>query len=403
MLAALVFIIVLLFTGINATLSIMNRDDGNRPYRVEISRLYRQLERGETPDLPACRYVTGIEEYTGAEDFFDRQGSYLIRDINGTLYRFDYLPDGEKSQQTRIWINASFLILSALSLGILLYLRCRLIKPFHRLVNVPYELSKGNLASPLPENRSRYFGRFVWGINMLQETMEEQRQRELELLKEKQTLLLSISHDIKTPLSAIKLYASALSKGLYKDGAKQLEVAVSINEKADEIERFVTQLSQAASKDFLQLEVNVKEFYLSEIIKRIYAYYSEKLALNQTDFVIDSFADCILVGDVDRSIEVLQNIMENAIKYGDGREIRISFSSEEDGRLVTVANSGPALPESEVIHIFDSFWRGSNSTGKNGSGLGLYICRQIMLKMGGDIFAEITGEYFCVTIVFRMA
>lgn len=403
MLVSLVCFIILLLAGVNTALSMAERDDGNKPWQVEISRLCRQLEEGTEPDLSACSYVKDIEGYTGNEDFFCSKDSYIIREIDGTFYRFDYQAAGAKFHAIQILVNVFLLVISILFLGILVYLRRQLLTPFHRLINVPYELSKGNLTVPLEENRSRYFGRFVWGINMLREAMEDQRQRELLLQKEKQTLLLSISHDIKTPLSAIKLYASALSKGLYQDEEKRLGIAVKINEKADEIERFVSQLSQTASEDFLPLEVNIKEFYLSEIINNISAYYSDKLALNQTNFVVDSFSDCILVGDADRSIEVLQNIMENAIKYGDGREIRIRFSSEEDGRLITVTNSGSTLPEEELIHIFDSFWRGSNSGSKSGSGLGLYICRQLMLKMGGDIFAEIKGEHFSVTAVFRMA
>lgn len=93
-------------------------------------------------------------------------------------------------------------------------------------------------------------------------------------------------------------------------------------------------------------------------------------------------------------------LMENAIKYGDGREIRMGFSCEEDGRLLTITNTGSALPESELLHIFDSFWRSSNAGDKSGSCLGLYICRQLMRKMGGDIFAEIRENEFCVSVVF---
>ncbi|MCH5340936.1 MAG: HAMP domain-containing histidine kinase [Acetatifactor sp.] len=403
MFAALVLIIILLCIGINAVIATAVRNDGNRFYQVEINRLCRQLEDGKSPDLSVCTYVTGVRKYNGSKDFFDSNSSYVIREIDGTFYRFDYLPLRENTLRLLLLINIPLLMLLALFLGVMFYLRRQLLKPFDKLVNVPYELSKGILTTPLEENRSRFFGRFVWGINMLRETMENQKQRELSLQKEKQTLLLSISHDIKTPLSAIKLYASALSRGLYQDPKKQLGVSLRINEKVDEIEHFVSDLSLAARKDFLQLEVNLSEFYLSEAITSIASHYSETLALNRTVFTIDPFTDCIVTGDVDRSIEVLQNIVENAIKYGDGREIHIGFSNEENGRLVTVTNTGSTLSESELIHIFDSFWRGSNSAGKSGTGLGLYICRQLMLKMGGEIFAQIKENEMCVTLVFRMA
>ena len=71
--------------------------------------------------------------------------------------------------------------------------------------------------------------------------------------------------------------------------------------------------------------------------------------------------------------------------------------------LVTVRNSGCSLPDTELPHLFDSFWRGSNAQTEKGSGLGLYICRQLMHKMNGEIFAEIKDAEMCVTAVFEKA
>ena len=93
--------------------------------------------------------------------------------------------------------------------------------------------------------------------------------------------------------------------------------------------------------------------------------------------------------------------MENAIKYGDGEYIRMSFSDEEDARLITVINSGCTLKESDMEHIFESFYRGSNVSARPGSGLGLYIARKLINKMGGEIFASIDGDLFKVTIVMH--
>jgi signal transduction histidine kinase len=120
-------------------------------------------------------------------------------------------------------------------------------------------------------------------------------------------------------------------------------------------------------------------------------------------FSVDSFSDCLLSGDMDRSVEVIQNIMENAIKYGDGRIIEITFSREENCQLIHISNSGCTLPDEEIPHIFDSFWRGSNVGAKNGSGLGLYICRALMHKMDGDIYAEVREGNMIVTTVFSLA
>ena len=213
-------------------------------------------------------------------------------------------------------------------------------------------------------------------------------------------LLLSLSHDIKTPLSAIKLYSKALSKGLYTNKEKQLEIAENINAKADEIEGYVAEIITASREEFLSLDVNIGEFYLSELVTKIKLYYTEKLSLIKTDFFVGEYGDCLINGDLDRSVEVVQNIMENAIKYGDGKEISISFSEEEGCILIAVKNSGCTLPDTDLPHIFESFWRGANAENLKGSGLGLYICRQLMHKMNGEVFARIKGGDMCVTAVF---
>ena len=81
--------------------------------------------------------------------------------------------------------------------------------------------------------------------------------------------------------------------------------------------------------------------------------------------------------------------------------ISIDITEEDGCILVAVRNSGNNLPETELPHIFDSFWRGSNAESNKGSGLGLYICRQLMHKMNGEIFAEIKGKDMVVTVVFQ--
>lgn len=128
-----------------------------------------------------------------------------------------------------------------------------------------------------------------------------------------------------------------------------------------------------------------------------------KFSLIKTEFVLGDYSDCLLSGDLNRGIEVMQNMIENAIKYGDGRSIFVEVTEEEDCNLVVVRNSGCTLSDTELPHIFESFWRGANAAGSKGSGLGLYICRQLMNKMGGEIFAERCDGFMTVTLVFNKA
>lgn len=403
-----IMIIIIIFFISNMIFLTTKKSDG-RPYRVEINRLAYEIENSgfKNIKLENCIYVTNITccDSTDFVAFFeDTDSDYSIKIINNMLYRFDYTFISKSDNKNTIYtINIIITIMSLIIILIMLFIRNKILKPFEDLQQIPYELSKGNLTIPIKENKYKFFGKFIWGINILRENIEQHKQLELDLLKEKKTLVLSLSHDIKTPLSAIKLYSKALSKGLYTDKEKHLEIAENINTKADEIEKFVSEIIKASSEDFLKFDVKIGEFYLSELEHKILDYYKEKLSIMKIDFCMEKHSDCILKGDLDKSIDVLQNIIENAIKYGDGNKIEILFSEEEDCKLVTVKNSGCTLSDIELLHIFDSFWRGSNSENIHGSGLGLYICRQLMNKMGGEIFAKIQDGNMLVTIVFVMA
>lgn len=420
--------ILLVFAFTNVSVLFGMKKETGRPYRVEISRLVRQIEeRGsrkndigeenstgrietgwelditEEIDLSGCTYITAVVKENGeGAAFYEGNSNYEIREIDGVRYRFEYVTEENEGRTELLFlINGGLGVMAIVVISALLYVRQNVLRPFTKMEQIPYELTRGNLTVPLKENRNRFFGRFIWGVNLLRENMEQQKERELALQKEKKTLLLSLSHDIKTPLSAIKLYAKALSKGLYSEPEKQAEIAENINAKADEIEEFVSEIIKASSEDFLSLEVNMGEFYLSELIGEVTEYYREKLMLIKTEFVVGEYSDCLLKGDKDRAVEVLQNLMENAIKYGDGQTISMDASEEDGCILIRVKNSGCSLSENELPHIFESFWRGSNVGSRKGSGLGLFICRSLMRKMGGEVFAEAKNGEMVVVAVFQ--
>ena len=401
-LAAVLLTVWLLLWAVSGTTVWMAGRTRNRQYLVDAERIRLSIEDGDLPDAADYPSVTGIFEDDGS--LYDTTNEYVIIDAGGSLYRIEY-DDTAGSNEERsfsvlnISMGAGLVILA----GMLLYLGRYIIKPFNEISELPAELAKGGLNRPLKENKHKYFGKFIWGLDMLRQSLEQAETRRLEQAKAEKTLLLSLSHDIKTPLAAIKLYSSALAKGLYTDKDKQRDTAVSINAKADEIEGYVGEIIKNSTDDFLSFNAEIRDFYLSEVINRLKNYYEEKLAVISVELAIDKYTDCLLSGDPDRLSEVLQNLVENAIKYGDGGYIKVSFDAEEDMRFITVTNSGCTLPESELTHIFDSFWRGSNTGKQPGSGLGLYICRRLMHLMNGDIFAEINGGDMCMTAVCKKA
>lgn len=410
-----VFVFLLLMCAVNIYLTQKSFQNADSQYRVSINRIEKAVTVFEKEKKRAPVNLEELIQYTGMGEYSQVTGLYSIapadhtkQDVDDFLreemsdyavfatgeyyYKITYRSDKQIKGQMLLLVNTMGFVMLAVVLIFLFYIKQKILMPFYCLSEVPYELSKGNLTIPLKENKNRFFGRFVWGLDLLRENLEEQKARELELQREKKVLLLSLSHDIKTPLSAIKLYARALSKNLYHEEHKKLEVACNINDKVDEIEGYISEIVKASNEDFLHFEVTNGEVYIKEVLEQIREYYEDKMVLNQIEFSMGDYRDCLVYGDKDRLIEVLQNIIENAIKYGDGKKIWLEMEREDEEYKIWICNTGCKLPNKELPHIFDSFFRGSNVEKRPGSGLGLYICRQLMHLMEGEITSAIVPE-----------
>lgn len=399
----LCFIILLVMAVLTIVLNaflINNKDNASGIYRVEAKRLTDEINETGAYDLSNYPHITGVFSAQDG-DLYVSEEYYLIIEAGGELYRVEYAPNTKKSEI--IMVNCIIGVIWIMLIVLMLYMKRNVIVPFNHINTVPQELAKGNLAVEIPEEKSRFFNKFTWGVNMLRENIEKSRKNEISMQREKKLLLLSLSHDIKTPLSAIKLNAKALAKGLYPDEEKRRSAAESINARADEIESFVSQITQAASEDFMTFEVSIGEEFVSNVITKIQARYAPQLAMKGTEFRIGQFSDCLLSCDPDRLAECLQNLIENAIKYGDGKLIEISFDSMDGCELITVSNTGCVLAASELPQIFESFHRGSNSGKIQGNGLGLFICRRIMALMEGEVYADISDGRFNATLVVKLA
>ena len=376
-----------------------------RVYRVEAERIVRKLEAD--PALRADPSSVDLSSYSLIKrvSFFDASelinNDYVVESVEGKLYRIEYVV--KDNNYPFIIMNTGFAVFFIVSIAVFIYIGNKVIKPFGRMSSMTVDLAKGNLTQPMKEDKNRFFGKFIWGVDMLRENLEDSRTKNLEYQKEKKTLLLSLSHDIKTPLSAIQLYTKALSEGIYDTDEEKTNAYKGILAKTDEIRSYVDEIHRISREDFMEFDVKNGEFYISEAMRGIEAYYKDKLSVLHTEFEIAHYDDCILSGDKDRFVEAMQNLMENAIKYGDGHKISISFDEEEDCKLISVTNTGCSLDESEISSVFDSFYRGSNTTNIQGNGLGLYIVKQLMTRMDGDAFAQINGNNFTVTLVARKA
>ena len=342
---------------------------GGKLYLVEARRVMKEIEEQnlKASEIEAMSFdqygtIVGIREFVAGEAC---DNDYLVEEIDGKLYRIEYA--GESSPRLPFFINLLLFGMMIVTNIVLVYVYLKVLKPFRDMSHLSYELAKGNLSMPVKEEKSKLFGRFLWGMDMLREKLEETKEKELAFQKERKTLILSLSHDIKTPLSSIELYSKALSEDLYDTQERKDEALQGIARNVKEIKGYVNEIVTASKEDFLNLEVNMGEYYLSEVMKVTESYYKDKLSVIHTEFQADEISECLVKGDKNRMVEVLQNVMENAIKYGDGKSICISFGEEEDCKLIHIENSGCNLKKEELPNLFDSFYRGSNSTGMKAS------------------------------------
>lgn len=411
-------ILIYLVLAISAGICIIRMEEGKTNfYKVEINRIYGSLSGEITPgklSLGEYEYViegtylpvTEMDEekinrfYEEKKPFqFEIQPWYVDGQLAGYL-RFDYEPAVD-AWKTMLVAEASLGILELFLIVILVYLRQRLIQPFNKVSKLPYELARGHLKGVVKEDENRYFGKFLWSIGQLKDTLDVTRKRELELEREKKQMLLSLSHDIKTPLNTIKLYAKALDEGVYQEETQKNRAIRQIGEKTKEIERYVDEIVKSSREDILDIRVDKGEFYLKDLMERVLATYEDKCSIRMINLQVGSYENCLLKGDLDRMEEVLENLFENAFKYGDGRQITITFYEEDYCQLIRIFNTGEPVTDHELNHVFESFFRGSNSKGEQGSGLGLYICRQIMRKMEGEIFVEKEPDGMAFVVVLR--
>jgi two-component system sensor histidine kinase KdpD len=213
------------------------------------------------------------------------------------------------------------------------------------------------------------------------------------------TLLSSVSHDLRTPLGAITGAASSLMGDATLSETVRTELAQTIYEEADRLNRLVANLL-----DMTRLESGAvrpaREWHsLEEIVGTAVRRMEFGLAGRRIETSLPRDLPLLLL-DAVLIEQLLVNLLDNAAKYTPpGSTIRIAAERREDGVRVEVTDDGPGLPPGEEQRVFEKFFRRSGSRG--GFGLGLAICRAVVEAHGGRIWAESgrpRGAMFCFTL-----
>lgn len=345
------------------------------------------------PDRVEYIGLSGVTE-SGAD--IDGTGLEFIRPVYDTEQNLKgFLRFGYDSNDMKFTIGMAgvILLISYFALIIVIVIGYRnVIKPFNTLSEYPERLAKGFVGEGLPESKSRFFGRYIWGMNMLKDEMSQKDKTLNAMEKDKQTMIISIAHGIKTPLSNIKLYAEAIERGIYhedkKPNEKDAETAKKISENADKVEILVKEIMDSSAKPEVDIKSVMTTFYLKDVEEIIRREYANRLEMLHIPYEIKCENNPMITSDKDGIVRILSQLLENAIKYGSGQGITVYMGRQDEDLIFSVKNKGEVLSEEETAYVFKSFWRGSNAKDVEGQGIGLYVSRRIAESLGGDIFMK---------------
>lgn len=273
------------------------------------------------------------------------------------------------------------------SVVLVVYMDRNLITPFKKMEGFASKVAEGNLDEPLEMDRQNIFGKFTESFDIMREELRTSHERELELQKKERELVASLSHDLKTPITGIKL-TTELLKAKHEMNASsgedpEIEKLDNIWQKADEIDNLVSDLFSSTLDDLGEFKVNLQDEE-STIISSIIRRYDDRSQVTEGEL-----PKVIINVDVKRLSQVIGNIITNSYKYA-GTKIDVMYSLIDGFLEMRIRDYGPGVPEDELSLIANKFYRGKNwrESEQDGNGLGLYIANTLMQKMNGELIPE---------------
>jgi signal transduction histidine kinase len=200
--------------------------------------------------------------------------------------------------------------------------------------------------------------------------------------RERSDLVATVAHELRSPLTGIKGFTSTLLTkwDRFSDDQRQLMLE-TVDADADRLSRLITELLDAARIDAGRLTLRRGPVKLDELVARVLRNMSGG-ASEPFEVTIGDGVD-VLWGDDDRIIQVVTNLVENAVRHGFGlKQVLVRNTDDPDGVTLEVHDNGPGIPEEMRQRVFSRFWRSGPGAG---SGLGMYIARGIVEQHGGRI------------------
>ncbi len=279
------------------------------------------------------------------------------------------------------WIVLSTLAAVAAGGLIAWMLGRRLARPVTAASEASRRIAGGDLSARVPVDQVDHdeIGELSAAINDMAASLE--RSRDLE-----RHFLLSVSHDLRTPLTSIRGYAEAIADGTAPDQARAAEV---IGAEAGRLERLVTDLLDLARLDARQFDLRIRPTDLSELVPDVAAGFEHQARVDGVAIAVDGADRPVLVhADPDRLAQVVANLVENALKYAD-RQVQVTYGESAAGGEIVVADDGLGIATDDLPRVFERLYVAARppTRRETGSGLGLAIVKELVDAHGGSVTA----------------
>lgn len=358
-------------------------------YNGEVKAIEAALEQGTAREEVEARHNCRIL-YLTDEDYEGRLNEYLMNDSmildlhpGESVYagkviwqtkqdRYEAMRD---SLQREVILFSVCLLLAIY--GVLLVLYVNYIRPFNTLQRFTAQVAKGDLDLALPIRKNNFFGAFTESFDLMRQELKRARESEYQANISKKELIAELSHDIKTPVATIKAACEVLQVTEEKeDTLHKIDVIAG---KAEMIDNLISNMFHATMEELEMLKVEPTEESSLRIPEMFedFRYYGQIVTEN-------GMPECLLYIDRLRLRQVLDNIINNACKYA-GTQVQVCFTESGDGVTIRIRDFGEGVAEEELALIKEKFYRGGNTAGKSGSGLGLYLADNFMRQMHGGM------------------
>ena len=261
------------------------------------------------------------------------------------------------------------------------YVYMNILRPFDKMKHYAAEIAKGNFDLPLNYERSDYFGAFTWAFDSMRKEITHSRMAEHEAIENNKTVIATLSHDIKTPITSIRAYAEGLEANLDTSPERRARYLEVLIRKCDEVTALTNDLFLHSLSDLDMLEMQPEEFKLVPFL----AQSISEISADREDVVLKtSDISPVIYADRKRINQIVENLINNSRKYAK-TNISVSLTRAEDMVNIHFRDMGPGIPDEDMPFITDKFYRGKNVGNENGSGLGLYIVKYIAERSGGSL------------------